>query len=289
MRQGKFLYIISCVKNSLCYQQHEVQLNTFVSMKMNIIFLCTALFMVFQLDALSQRKKKNPYEGYWEQQEKQEQFDKVAKEAHLLFQDKKFIQAKNRYQAALNIIPTDQRVIAKIRDINLLLEKRKQSKIQETVEIEDHSDTIHQQELPDTLTLYLIETKSPEVQTEDTFPGSVPATTIELIEKPVIKTPKVAPKKPVPKKAIQPKTKNTKPTKNTENYRKHLATKYKSGWTEEKYNEGKKEIIKRVFVQEKYGEEYLMVKHHYGAVYYFKNGASISYATWIAETEKKPK
>ncbi|MFT6138749.1 MAG: hypothetical protein ACJAUJ_001845 [Salibacteraceae bacterium] len=245
--------------------------------------------MVFQLDALSQRKKKNPYEGYWEQQEKQEQFDKVAKEAHLLFQDKKFIQAKNRYQAALNIIPTDQRVIAKIRDINLLLEKRKQSKIQETVEIEDHSDTIHQQELPDTLTLYLIETKSPEVQTEDTFPGSVPATTIELIEKPVIKTPKVAPKKPVPKKAIQPKTKNTKPTKNTENYRKHLATKYKSGWTEEKYNEGKKEIIKRVFVQEKYGEEYLMVKHHYGAVYYFKNGASISYATWIAETEKKPK
>lgn len=289
MRQGKFLYIISCVKNSLCYQQHEVQLNTFVSMKMNIIFLCTALFMVFQLDALSQRKKKNPYEGYWEQQEKQEQFDKVAKEAHLLFQDKKFIQAKNRYQAALNIIPTDQRVIAKIRDINLLLEKRKQSKIQETVEIEDHSDTIHQQELPDTLTLYLIETKSPEVQTEDTFPGSVPATTIELIEKPVIKTPKVAPKKPMPKKAIQPKTKNTKPTKNTENYRKHLATKYKSGWTEEKYNEGKKEIIKRVFVQEKYGEEYLMVKHHYGAVYYFKNGASISYATWIAETEKKPK
>jgi hypothetical protein len=289
VRQGKFLYIISCVKNSLCYQQHEVQLNTFVSMKMNIIFLCTALFMVFQLDALSQRKKKNPYEGYWEQQEKQEQFDKVAKEAHLLFQDKKFIQAKNRYQAALNIIPTDQRVIAKIRDINLLLEKRKQSKIQETVEIEDHSDTIHQQELPDTLTLYLIETKSPEVQTEDTFPGSVPATTIELIEKPVIKTPKVAPKKPMPKKAIQPKTKNTKPTKNTENYRKHLATKYKSGWTEEKYNEGKKEIIKRVFVQEKYGEEYLMVKHHYGAVYYFKNGASISYATWIAETEKKPK
>lgn len=289
MRQGKFLYIISCVKNSLCYQQHEVQLNTFVSMKMNIIFLCTALFMVFQLDALSQRKKKNPYEGYWEQQEKQEQFDKVAKEAHLLFQDKKFIQAKNRYQAALNIIPTDQRVIAKIRDINLLLEKRKQSKIQETVEIEDHSDTIHQQELPDTLTLYLIETKSPEVQTEDTFPGSVPAKIIELIEKPVIKTPKVAPKKPMPKKAIQPKTKNTKPTKNTENYRKHLATKYKSGWTEEKYNEGKKEIIKRVFVQEKYGEEYLMVKHHYGAVYYFKNGASISYATWIAETEKKPK
>lgn len=289
MRQDKFLYIISCVKNSLCYQQHEVQLNTFVSMKMNIIFLCTALFMVFQLDALSQRKKKNPYEGYWEQQEKQEQFDKVAKEAHLLFQDKKFTQAKNRYQAALNIIPTDQRVIAKIRDINLLLEKRKQSKIQEKVEIEDYSDTIHQQELPDTLTLYLIETKSPEVQTEDTFPGSVPAKAIELIQKPVIKTPKVAPEKPVPKKAIQPKTMNTKPTKNTENYRKHLATKYKSGWTEEKYNEGKKEIIKRVFVQEKYGEEYLMVKHHYGAVYYFKNGASISYATWIAETEKKPK
>ena len=262
-------------------------------MKTNIIFLCTALFMVFQLDALSQRKKKNPYEGYWEQQEKQEQFDKVAKEAHLLFQDKKFVQAKNRYQTALNIIPTDQRVIAKIRDINLLLEKRKQREIQENVEIEDHSDTIHQQEVPDTLTLYLIETKSPEVQTEDTFPDSVPDSvpgkTIEFIEKSVIKTPKVAPKKPMPKKAIQPKTKNTKPTKNTESYRKHLATEYKSGWTEEKYNKGKKEIIKRVFVQEKYGEEYLMVKHHYGAVYYFKNGASISYATWIAETEKKPK
>ena len=258
-------------------------------MKMKLVFMCSVLLLVFHFDGLSQRKKKNPYEGYWEQQEKQEKFDKVAKEAHTLFQNKKFEQAKIKYQDALNIIPTDQRAIAKIRDINLLLEKQKQAKIKEKPIIKHDSKTEIHQEVPDTLTLYLTEPKPPKISTKDSVPTSIPKPKNELIVKPVIKTPKVVSKKPVPKKVVPPKDELTKPYKNSENYRKYLATIYKTGWTEEKYNEGKKEITKRIFVLEKYGEEYLMVKHHYGAVYYFKNGASISYATWIAETEKKSK
>ncbi len=258
-------------------------------MKMKLVFMCALLLLVFHFNGLSQRKKKNPYEDYWEQQEKQEKFDKVAKEAHILFQDKKFEQAKIKYQNALNIIPTDQRAIAKIRDINLLLEKQRQAKIEEKAVFQKNSETEIQQEVPDTLTLYLTEPKHSESQTKDSVPASFPKPKNELIVKPVTKTSSVASKKPVPKKVIPPKIEQTKPYKNSENYRKDLATIYKTGWTEEKYNEGKKEITKRVFVLEEYGEEYLMVKHHYGAVYYFKNGASISYTTWIAETEKKSK
>ena len=54
-------------------------------MKLKLILGCLILLMVVSIDGFSQRKKKSPYEGYWEQQEKQEQFDKIAKEALVLF------------------------------------------------------------------------------------------------------------------------------------------------------------------------------------------------------------
>lgn len=95
--------------------------------------------MVVSIDGFGQRKKKNPYEGYWEQQEKQEQFDKIAKEALVLFQAKKYENAKNKYSAALKIIPTDQRVIAKIRDIDLLIEKQKHAQMQQQSFTPEHT------------------------------------------------------------------------------------------------------------------------------------------------------
>ena len=32
--------------------------------------------------------------------------------------------------------------------------------------------------------------------------------------------------------------------------------------------------------------EYQQVTHHYGAVFYFKNGLSITYGTWVNETKE---
>ena len=265
-------------------------------MKLKLILGCLILLMVVSIDGFGQRKKKNPYEGYWEQQEKQEQFDKIAKEALVLFQAKNYENAKNKYSAALKIIPTDQRVIAKIRDIDLLIEKQKHAQMQQQSFTPEHtieeSKEEEEEEVPDTLTLYLNTPIQTEAETTDTSDALAPVINSKPTDKPVEKVPEIVPKKPVAKKVTTPPTpkkENPKPYKNTDNYRKYLATIYKAGWTEEKYTEGKKEIIKRVFVQEKYGEEYLSVKHHYGAVYYFKNGASISYATWVAETEKEAK
>ncbi len=277
-------------------------------MKQVITFL---LIVIFPALLFGQKKsKKNPYAGYWEQQEKQEQFDKIAEEGHKLFQAKKYEEAKTKYNEALKVLPTDQRIIAKVRDINLLLEKRKAQKI----------DPINHEEIPDTLTLYLNDIVSVQERPAlDTVQKSVmpfnetkldtskekrqvvsknskedseaelksikkksdTANTVKSkLEKPVIAN------KPNQEKAARP---NPQPFKNTDNYRKYLATLHEQGWTEEAYEEGNKKVLKRVFIQGEYGEEYLKITHHYGAIFYFKNGESISYATWIAETEKKQK
>lgn len=255
---------------------------------MKLVFACLTFIFALTMDGYSQKKKKNPYEGYWEQQEKQEQFDLIAKEAHLLFQNKKFEKAKVKYQEALKIIPKDQRAIAKVRDINLLLEKQRQANLEKKDTTTNQPKAEIQNEVPDTLTLFLSKPKSSEKTKRDTAP-KVKSATPKNTGIPPSKNEKIATQKSVTHKKTPSKKETPKPYKNTENYRKYLATLYPQGWTEEKYKEGNKEITKRVFVNEKYGEEYLLVKHHYGAVYYFKNGSSISYATWVAETEKTPK
>lgn len=260
--------------------------------------ILTGFFILFftvplVVDA-QKRDKKNPYAGYWEQQEKQEQFDKIAKEGLQLFQEHKFELAKKKYQEALKIIPTDQRTIAKIRDIDLLIEKQKN----EDARAINHSnkvkkDTTFPSEVPDTLILYLTEPK--KIEKDSTKPRQEEIPKAEIPEekirqrKDTVETKTVQKSKPVKPTKVKPKQvekENSKPYKNSENYRKYLATLYNQGWTEEEYEEGSKKIKKRVYVSKQHGDEYLQVTHHYGAVYYFKNGQSISYATWIAETEK---
>lgn len=277
------------------------QLDTFVTMNYTLCLCFICLISLLVIDGFGQKKrKKNPYVDYWEQQEKQEQFDKIAKQGHELFQAKDYEAAKNKYEEALTIIPTDQRTIAKVRDINLLIEKQKIQRekaatsikytMQPVVESPITKDTTTANvEVPDTLTLYLNEERLVETPKGDTTkPIVLKKEEITKIETDPFQKktaePKQIVKKPIKK---EPEEKmNAQPYKNSENYRKYLATIHKAGWTEEQYKEGKKEITKRVYVKEKHGDEYLMVKHHYGAVYYFKNGESISYMTWVAETEK---
>ena len=64
-----------------------------------------------------------------------------------------------------------------------------------------------------------------------------------------------------------------------------LASEYSDGVTEETFTEGNRTITKRVVVMDGKGDEYRMVKHGWGGVFYFKNGTSITERVWKAETE----
>lgn len=241
------------------------------------VTLLMIIVLISTIACFSQKKKRSPYADYWEQQEKQERFEVLTKDAYSMFRKGELEKSKKKYEEALDIIPDDQRTIARVRDIELLMEKEAKNK--------EAKKTFQ----PDTANLQDISRQeqpaiSPPETTQESPPNRLDtATGVNTSEK-VAQQPKTKPPQPIAKTDIT--SDNSKPYKNTENYRKYLATIYPEGWTEEEYEEGKKKVTKRVIVEGKSGDEYLKVLHHYGATYYFKNGVSISYATWIAESKK---
>ncbi|MGB0391039.1 MAG: hypothetical protein ACPGD5_05690 [Salibacteraceae bacterium] len=242
-----------------------------------IIFLTTT--------GISQKKKKNPYDDYWKQQEQEEKFDALIIVAHELFQVGELEKSKKKYQEALPFKPNDQETIAKIKDISILLEKRSNS-IPAPQVSHQHTEIIEKtpKGLPpdsiiaqpnQTIDKRTVETTKNSVQYEDTAKQELTSTAKETQKLDVKNISFDQPKPQVASKTID-KTNN--------NYRNILGSQYPEGWTEEIKAEKNKTSTKRVFVKGSVGDEYLMVKHHYGAIYYFKNGKSISYSTWSAET-----
>lgn len=70
-----------------------------------------------------------------------------------------------------------------------------------------------------------------------------------------------------------------------EEYQKELAKKYPSGITEDRYEEGNKQIVRRIVVRDGKGNEYKRVEHSWGGVFYFKNADAVTERVWRSETE----
>ena len=251
---------------------------------MRLIILLTILSV--SLSSIAQKKnKKGVYDEYWKQQEQLEIFELKSKEAHKLFQEGKLKLALNTYEEALKINPKDQKTIAKIRDIKILLEKKER----QNVSTKPADTTTVKKPIP-------IEPTS-SIEKEDTTNLSSPIKEANNEPKPELDQIQAKPTKSSPPAIEKKKTKaviqeekeisksTDKPYKNTENFRKYLATIYKEGWTEEKSEEGNKKILKRVHIYGDRGDEYQRITHHYGAIFYFKNGLSITYGTWVSETK----
>lgn len=228
-----------------------------------------------------QAQKKSPYADYWEQEANREKFELYKKDALQHFRAGTLDSAVLKYNKALELIPGDQEVIARIRDIQLLKDK-KAAEAQATKPKLDTASSEYYKTSP------LTEVQTIEVK--DTFRPNTsptpPAEEIHPIERSAPEEISLTDKAPAAK-ITQPAAEPERPFKNSENYKKYLATVYKSGWTEERYKESTREIVKRVFVQKDKGTEYLKVTHHYGAVFYFRNGESISKSSWISETGKE--
>ena len=71
---------------------------------------------------------------------------------------------------------------------------------------------------------------------------------------------------------------------NLSTFRLDLAKSFEEGFTEEEYRQGRKIITRRVIVRNDLGDEYLKVKHDYGATFYFKNKQSVSINVWLKES-----
>jgi hypothetical protein len=245
--------------------------------RMLITGLVYALLLGLSIDGRAQ--KKSPYADYWEQEEKRTHFEAHKSAALNFFRASLLDSAIARYNEALKIFPDDQEVKARLRDIQLLKVRKEAEKLGQIPSLSTPvTDTNTPLETaPNATAIPEDSTRTSNKDTITYIPLAQPKDTIP--PPPAISTKKQA----APATTI---TEPERPFKNSENYKKYLATIYKSGWTEEKYKEGTREIVKRVFVEGDKGDEYQQVRHQYGAVFYFKNGVSISKATWVAETGK---
>ena len=184
------------------------------------------------------------------EQEKQEAYKKVVEDAHRLFQQDQYQAAQNRYREALEIVPDDQVAIAKITDIQLVMDSIAALTNQPITASSSNS------------------VAKAEVEVEPT-PAPKPK------PKPVTRKPKA--------------TKPAAPTletmdKSSPEFQSALAAKYAGGWTVEEVNENGKRIVRKVYVADNKGTEYLQVRHQWGGLYHFRNGTPITEDLWQTET-----
>jgi hypothetical protein len=136
--------------------------------------------------------------------------------------------------------------------------------------------------------LVIFEGEGGEVKAEAVAePSKVEKTKEEVTKesKPIVSPEvEVETKKEIPvKETVKPEL---EPVKVDKKLQERLASEYKDGITETTFKEGNKDIVQRIVVKDGLGNEYRMVKHPWGGVFYFKNGTSITERVWEEETKK---
>ena len=115
---------LSVVKKNK-YYEHVIYLEIYLQKNPDLRLLILLTILLLPFGSFAQKKtKKGVYDEYWKQQEQLEKFDLKSKEAHKQFQDGKLKLALLTYNEALKLNPKNQKTIAKIRDIKILLQKK---------------------------------------------------------------------------------------------------------------------------------------------------------------------
>ena len=265
------------------------------------------------------------------EQEKQEAYKKVVEDAHRLFQKDQYQAAQNRYREALEIVPDDQVAIAKITDIQLVMDSIAALTNQPITASSSNSVESSVAATPATPTppptpepvelVASISVPDRAVQAKEAMEDAEPApprppkSLEELLKNLPIRRPDITgmatstppePKAvakaeveveptPAPKpkpKPVTRKPKATKPAaptletmdKSSPEFQSALAAKYAGGWTVEEVNENGKRIVRKVYVADNKGTEYLQVRHQWGGLYHFRNGTPITEDLWQTET-----
>lgn len=246
-------------------------------MKFFIVSLSLLLFINQLVTAQESKtsRKQSKYDEYWAQQEKEEKAKKLFEQGNTLFQQQNLYEAISMYQKIFEIIPKHPQAIAKIKDIEIILANK-------TTELE--IEQISEKFTP-------IEKLTPKNNVQITLPNSEKK--LNTTERPIEQ--EIDPKPTVESKAetiqrTDPKSEITTelPYKTSQDFRLQLAKDYQEGLTETVYRKGNRTITKRVLVKQNLGDEYLMVVHDWGGIYYFKNGQPVTKFIWDKESLGNP-
>lgn len=258
------------------------------------ILILFGLFFLTNSDVFAQKEKKLSkrqieIQEFYRQEALKESYQKQMIIAERAFRQKKFDEAIQEYIKALEFQENDQIALSKINDIEIILSKKDFSNVFQTIP----NNTIEIKEVPLNSNL-----KTTEVQ-KDTVALTKTISTIELNKKEVLidsinknDVKKIEKEEKAILSITQPKENYIEPSitksidKTSATYRKALAAKYSDDHTQEFLTENNRKIVRRILKSNGLADEYLKVSHPWGGVYYFKNGESISFQTWVAETDK---
>lgn len=300
----------------------QKRFQTFLLLLIGIMLACPAMAQGDDSKSKKRSKKLQAMMEWQEQQEKQEAYDKVVDDAHRLFQMDRYQQAQGRYRDALEIFPDDQVATAKITDIQLVMDSL--ANLGQPLEPLTTSTeyTIQETETPspthDLVGSIIVPAKpatNKAIEEAEPAPPRPPKTLEELLRNLPIRRPDITglaettPVEPKPEPAAEPVPEPTptpapKPTptlvkakpvpsppktletmdKSTPEFQAELARMYNAGWTVEERTEGSKHMVRKVYVENNKGTEYLRVKHAWGGLYFFRNGTPVTQAIWQTET-----
>ena len=259
---------------------------------MRKLLFAVILLIVFSFAGFSQSKKskkKDKYDSFWVDEAKKETYTKYFSEGKLLFSQQNYYEAIEVFKKCLESFPNDQQTVAKLRDIEIIL-----ASVTQELDKDDSTQLVTRIFVPIEKLELNNETSIEPVQVNRTIAnqGFEPDTIVKKQPSEIINEESVVEVKKIEQTLVNViATKNPSSTveKNSEEFRTELANQYEDGLTEEKYRKGSREITKRILVTNGLGDEYLKVKHDWGGLFYFKNGAPISMFTWDKETSIQKK
>jgi len=255
---------------------------------MRLIILLFAL-LVFIPESIVAQKKKSKYDIYWEQEAINQKHQAIKDSGDKSFQNGNLEEAIRLYERAKKLKSEDHYTNAKIQDLNIL--NREISDIIQRMGTKSRvelGEKMPELELVHSVTNIEVEEIDLPEPDEDSIVKPLQEDTITAEAQPTKDPVKTEAKRSV--EVVEPiqeestKVSATESNFNLSTFRLDLAKSFEEGFTEEEYRQGRKIITRRVIVRNDLGDEYLKVKHDYGATFYFKNKQSVSINVWLKES-----
>jgi tetratricopeptide (TPR) repeat protein len=206
-------------------------------------------------------------------QKLQDEYNLLIRDADIEFESKDYELARSYYQDAIKLKPLAEYPRNQLKVIEALLADQlgEEEKYKALITQGDEAYALKDWETAKNAYRKAIRVKSTE---------AYPREQLKKIEEEIKKSEAVAEKPESEKKYT---LKGIQIPSDKVAFSNELAQKYPQGLTVERSMEGSKTITRRIIVDGDVGVEFKRIEHNWGGVYYFKNGAPITYFIWQKE------
>lgn len=226
-----------------------------------------------QIEEQKKRNEKIVEKVASENDEIQEEYNILIRDADIEFEAKDYELAKSYYQDALKLKPLAEYPRDQLKIIDVKLSGNQAAKEQYQALITQADEAYELKDYEEAKELYQASIK---INTTDAYPRE----RIKKIDS-ILATLATNNEKPKEKKNLT--LKNVEISSDRAAFCSELAKKYPQGLTEEKYMEGSKSITRRIIVEGDVGVEYKHVVHNWGGNYFYKNGKPTTRFIWQKE------